>query len=204
VFPQDPTGWPPRAIHDTVAAIAKRKEFARALGDSLLDRVLRTLGEWYTKFLDLFRGSQPVRFLLWTVVAVLVALVIARIVIGVRETERRRRGLPAHRNSSTDPWGDARRLADSGSYTEAAHALFAALLRACAARGELRIHSSKTTGDYWRELRRRGAQSTLGFGRFRARYDRIIYGDRSCDAAGYAALLADAEPLLDTGTRRAT
>lgn len=199
---QDPTGWPPRAIHDTVAAIAKRPEFARALSDSLLDRVLRKLTDWYNAFIELFRGNEPVRLLLWTLVAVLVLLIVARLVVGIRETERRRRGIPAHRSTSSDPWGDARRLAESGSYTEAAHALFAALLRACAARGELRIHSSKTTGDYLRELRRRSAPSTTGFARFRARYDRIIYGDRACDAAGYAALLADATPLLDPVQRR--
>ncbi len=203
MLPQDPSTWPARAVHDTIAAISQRPEFRRGLGESLLQRAMQLFSRWYNAFMELFRGSETARVVLWSLVALLVLLLIARIVIGIREGERRKRGLPAHRSTSVDPWGDAERLSSTGSYTEAAHALFAALLMACAARGELRIHSSKTTGDYLRELRRRSAPSVGGFARFRARYDRIIYGDRSCDAEGYAALLEDARTLIAAPQRRA-
>jgi hypothetical protein len=200
---QDPSEWPAQAVHDTVAAIARRPEYARALQDTLLGRFFEWVNAALHYLLELSRGSAPARAVMWTLVALLVALVVARIVASVRETERRRRGLPSVALASADPWGDARRLAGAGSYTEAAHALFAALLMACAARGELRPHPSKTTGDYARELRRRGAPSADGFARFRTRYDRIIFGDLTCDAAGYEELLAEARPLLDLVQRRA-
>lgn len=96
----------------------------------------------------------------------------------------------------TDAWREAERLAAIGDFTAAAHALCAALLASCAARGELRLHPSKTTGDYARELRRRPAPSAAGFQRFRARYDRVIFDLQRCTPEEYAALLAEAQPII--------
>jgi hypothetical protein len=40
----------------------------------------------------------------------------------------------------------------------------------------LRLHPSKTSGDYWRELRRRGSPVGDDFRLFARRFDRAVYG----------------------------
>ncbi|MFN0097349.1 MAG: DUF4129 domain-containing protein [Gemmatimonadaceae bacterium] len=105
-------------------------------------------------------------------------------------------GTTRGRGQRFDPWLEAERLAASGDHLAAAQSLCAALLGACARRGEVVLHQSKTTGDYAREMRRRNAPSLSAFQRFRARYDRVIYDAQACDAAEYAALLSAATPLL--------
>lgn len=200
---QDPSRWSPQAVHDTVAAIAHRPEFARGIRESLLSRVLMWIGLWLREFLAFFRDREGARWLLWALVALLVVLVAARVLVGIREAERRRRGVASAPSTVADPWGTAARLAAGGSYTEAAHALYAAVLVACASAGGVRLHPSKTTGDYARELRRRRSGRAEPFERFRERYDRVIYGEQSCDADDYAVLLAAAAPLVSTIERRA-
>ena len=58
------------------------------------------------------------------------------------------------------------------------------------------LHPAKTTGDYARELRRRGAPSERAFQAFRARYDRVVYDLQHCSAEEYARLIEAARPLL--------
>ena len=98
-----------------------------------------------------------------------------------------------------DPWQSAEALAAAGQFTDAAHVLYGATLALLATRGQIRLHVSKTNGDYARELRRRGAAAHGPFRRFGRRYDRIIYGTGTCDAAEYAALLEEARMV---GTAR--
>lgn len=88
-----------------------------------------------------------------------------------------------------DPWALAQRLATEGRYTEAAHALYGALLARVAARVPLRLHPSKTAGDYARDLR--GTAPTI-FGPFRefARsYEVVIYGLGTCDRSRFDGLI---------------
>jgi uncharacterized protein DUF4129 len=190
--------WPDGAVHDTVAAIAAQAVYRRSISQSLMSRLLNWIGRMITDFFDLFRGSGAGRTVTYLLLAVLVLLIIARFVVAVRASRHDRllstpRG---QRTRTSDPWGDAERLAAAGRYTEAAHALFAALLLGFAARGEVRLHASKTSGDYARELRRRGSPGERGFQSFRSRYDRIIYGVGECTTDDYTLLLRDARPLL--------
>ena len=88
-----------------------------------------------------------------------------------------------------DPWALAQRLAAEGRYTEAAHALYGALLARVAARVTLRLHPSKTAGDYARELRR-AAPSIYGpFREFARSYEVVIYGIRECDRPRFDGLI---------------
>jgi hypothetical protein len=80
--------------------------------------------------------------------------------------------------------------------SRAAHYLCIASLAASARRGEVTLHPAKTTGDYARELRRRGAPSERAFQAFRARYDRVVYDLQHCSAEEYARLIEAARPLL--------
>ena len=198
-FAQGGSGpWPAGAVHDTVAAIVSHAAYQRSLSQTLLSRLYRWIGRLINAFLDLFRGSGTGRTITYVLLGLLVALVIARIIVAARAAgdDRVRTGARTPRARASDPWADAERLAGAAQYTEAAHALFVALLAGFAARGEVRLHASKTAGDYARELRRRGSAAERGFQLFRIRYDRIIYGLGECGTDDYAALLHDARQLL--------
>jgi hypothetical protein len=100
-----------------------------------------------------------------------------------------------------DPWARAQALANEERYAEAVHALYAAVIEELAATQSVRMHASKTSGDYVRELRRAGSPAVTTFRTFARRVDRVIYGLRQCTAEDFALLLRDAEPIL--ATRRA-
>jgi len=198
--------WPRAAIHDTVAAIVRQTAYRRGLGTTLFDRVVGWIGDWYSR-LVLALGTVPHGRVVATIAAAAVALlVVARIAYAARlrgvsaislATSRGRRG------TASDPWREAEQLAAAGQFTEAAHSLYRATVALLASQGLVRRHDSKTSGDYARELRRRGAPAYAAFRRFGGRYDRIIYGAGTCDAAGYDALLADARAVLERQGERA-
>ena len=99
----------------------------------------------------------------------------------------RRKGGGA-RASRLDPWTEAERLAGVGDYMGAAHALYQAVLRRVAATERIRLHASKTSGDYVRDLRRRGSPMTTAFQQFGRRFDRVVFGKGTCTADDYAGL----------------
>jgi hypothetical protein len=192
------SAWSSGAVHDTVAAIARQAAYQRSLETTLWRRFWDEFNRLVNEFFDLFRGSATGRNVTIALLVLLAVLVVARFVVAARAAreDAEPRDHRARRGGANDPWSDAERFAASGRYTEAAHALFAALLSAFAARGEVRLHASKTAGDYARELQRRGSPAQGGFQAFRRRYDGVIYGVGTCNAEEYAALLQDAQPLL--------
>lgn len=190
--------WGAEAVRDTIAAVVRHPDYQRALTDSLWNRIGRWIVERIADLVAGIRGSPMGRTVTIALLVLVVALIVARIVIGINAERAARRTPRAPRTAGTGAamFSDAERLAAAGDYTGAAHALFAALLAACAARGEIRLHSSKTTGDYARELRMRQSASLRPFQAFRARYDRVIYGDLQCSADDYAALSREAQSLI--------
>jgi len=190
--------WTDAAIRDTLAAIARQPAYQRELTQSIWDRVMRWLLDRIIELFQLVDSTGSGRVITIVVLVLVIGLILVRVAIGI-SAERTLRSDPG---GSRVPAGaaamlsDAERLAAGGDYTAAAHALFAALLAASAAQGEIRLHPSKTTGDYARELRRRNAPSLRPFQAFRSRYDRVIYGDLRCGADDYAMLLREARALL--------
>ena len=171
--------WPRAAIHDTVAAIVKQPAYRRGLGTTVLDRVLGWIGDWYER-LVVALGTVPHGRVVATIAAATVALlIVARIAYAARLRGRRVLCLAwgrARRVTAADPWREAEALAAAGQFTEAAHALYRATVSILASQGLVRRHEAKTSGDYARELRRRGASAYTPFREFGRRYDRIIYG----------------------------
>jgi hypothetical protein len=164
----------------------------------LISRLLGWLGRVLNDLFGFFRGSAPGRTITYVLIGLLVFLVVARLVIAAR-TNRDDRILTKSRGSrarTTDPWSDAQQFAAAGRYTDAAHALFSALLDRFAAQGDVRLHASKTAGDYARELRRRRSPGVEGFQAFRSRYDRIVYGAGECTSDDYESLLRHARTLV--------
>jgi len=198
--------WPRAAIHDTVAAIVKQTPYRRGLGTTLLDRVWAWIADWYSRLVAAL-GTVPHGRVVATIAAATIALlVVARIAYAARlrgtsaMSFARTRG---RRAAAADPWREAERLAAAGQFTEAAHALYRATVALLASHGLVRRHDAKTSGDYARELRRRGSPAYAPFRAFGRRYDRIIYGTGACDAAGYDALLADARAVAARHGERA-
>ncbi len=80
----------------------------------------------------------------------------------------------------------------------AAHALYQALLAGLTERERVRLHPSRTAGDYVRDLRARRSPMLPRFRDFARAYEVVAYGTGRCDAARYERLLALAESTLAT------
>jgi hypothetical protein len=191
--------WSRQAIHDTVAIIVRQRGYRRDLRSTLLDRILGWIADAYHRLFDALGGVPHGRAIAAIAAGVVALLIVARVTYAARLRNASHDGATARKRGDSragDPWGDAAALAESGHFTEAAHALYRATIARLAATGLIRPHESKTSGDYARELRRRAAPSHAAFRRFGARYDRIIYGTGICDAENYGLLLQDARMVL--------
>lgn len=191
--------WTRAAIHDTVASIVSQAPYRRDVQRTLLDRLVRWIGEVIDRIFVGVRGVPHGREVAVAAAIVLALLVAGRILYARRlraHAEEELARSEVDTRTTGDPWREAERLASGGQYTEAAHALYRGVVVALAARGFMRVHASKTSGDYIRELRRLGAAAEAPFRRFGGRYDRIIYGTGVCDETGYRALRDDAAIVL--------
>ena len=177
--------WPPSAVHDTVAAIARGIEYRRSLRQSLLDRAFHWLARGIERLIDFIRHLPSSRTIGLTILGLIVAAIVARLVISALARDesntrlRRSRGVGA----SEDPFVAAERLAAEGRFDDAAHALYHGVLLALARSDRLRLDPSKTSGDYARELRARGSASYQPFRDFSRRFDVAVFGHGGCDAA---------------------
>ncbi len=195
---QGTQSWPVTAVHDTLAIIARQRLYERTIGESAWSRFWSAVSRALNSLFEFFRGSPTGRHL---TLAIVVLIVVAVAIHFILATLAARADVvvadaDSTRGRATDAWRDAERLAAEGRFTDASHALLAAMLTAFAQRGEVRLHASKTAGDYARELARRGSPSRSAFQQFRRRYDALIFGVGTCTADEYAALLRDAAPIL--------
>jgi hypothetical protein len=93
-------------------------------------------------------------------------------------------------------WSAAQHAAATGDYTQAAHWLYAALLQSLSQRERLRLHSSKTAGDYARDLRAKSSPSWSPFRKFVQAFEFVAYGRRECSRDEFERLRALAEPVM--------
>ncbi|HXD22767.1 MAG TPA: DUF4129 domain-containing protein, partial [Gemmatimonadaceae bacterium] len=183
------------------AAIARQAAYDRSIGESAWRDFWAFIGRILNDVANFFRGSAAGRHVTIVVVTLIVIAVVVHFVlaaVAAKNAGPAAAAMPSHERAA-DAWHEAERLAALGQFTDAAHALFAALLTVFARRGEVRLHASKTAGDYARELARRGSPARGAFQQFRRRYDAVIFGSGTCDAGEYAALLRDATPMLSRG-----
>ncbi|HEY9448327.1 MAG TPA: DUF4129 domain-containing protein [Gemmatimonadaceae bacterium] len=159
----------------------------------------------------LFSALHRSATLYWTVIALL-ALVLGAIVGRALYLWRQRRAFGAGAlgwesssfgRAGRDPWTAAEELSASGDFTSAAHALYAALLESAARHQQLRLHPSKTAGDYVRELRARSSGIFTIFRDFARSYETVIYGIGVCDEERYRRLYALAAPIVRPAHRNA-
>jgi len=191
---------PRAAIHDTVAAIVKQAPYHREIARSMFDRLAQWIGDMISRLFQGFGGIPHGRVITTIAAAIVVALVAARVLYSARLRTEADNAAPRGRGrviSAGDPWREAEELAGSGRFTDAAHALYRATIAMLAMQGLVRLHDSKTSGDYARELRRRASVAHAPFRRFGQRYDRIIYGTGTCDEHEYASLRDDARAVFN-------
>jgi Domain of unknown function (DUF4129) len=189
--------WGAGDVHHTVAALVRDRAYQRSILGSLLGRVLLAIVEGVSRLIKAFQQIPGGRTTVIVAVVVIVALIAGRVFLtaqleGDEFTRRRRRGARAVR---ADAWSEAERLAAMGDYTGAAHALYQAVLRRLAGTERIRLHASKTSGEYSRELRRRGSPAAAPFQQFGRRFDRVIFGIGECSAQEFEAMLRDASAV---------
>jgi len=183
--------WSAEQVHDTVAAIVRQPEFATPLRQSLAGRVFRYVAQQIATLIDLLRGSPSSRLIAITAVVLIILVIIARILVtrrvdaaGVFADD----GSNGRRDRHRDPWFEAQVRAAAGDYEAATHLLYAAVIETLARTGAITHHPSKTSGDYARELARRGAAGSREFRSFAREADRVIFGSLRPDADHYDRL----------------
>lgn len=186
--------WSAGAVHDTVGVLLRDAGYHRSFWSSLAGRALLEFGRFIIWIMGAVQSVPGGRTTVLTVIALIVVLVVGRLFIANEwgDDALFRRKSSTFGASRIDPWMDSERLAAAGDYMGAAHALYQAVLRRIAGTERVRVHASKTSGDYVRDLRRRGSPLATPFQRFGRRFDRVIFGKGVCTAEDYAALRADA------------
>jgi hypothetical protein len=201
---QSATPIPEQEIRNAVDRAFRSASFGRL---TPLGRFWMWLNEQFAHFLQMlskaFRhagGGGPVGELIIVLGIAALLVILARIIWLWRA--RTRVGVAAGGwgiggiQRGADPWTLAQSLAARGDYTAAAHALYAALLESAARGQQVRLHPSKTAGDYAREMRARRSQLFTRFRAFAIHYEVVIYGDQMCDRERYDRLFALAVPML--------
>ena len=189
------------AIAEAVASVFSAAEFDRSLRTTIWERIQGAIADVLRALSSL---ANTDRELFWLVV-ILLALVLAAIIAraGYLLYLRRVHGavLPGERRDLTrtrgrDPLLVAQEEAARGNFTDAAHALYLALLEALARREQVRLHPSKTIGDYVRELRARSSSLFSRFREFARSYEVVVYGIGTCDRERWERLDELARPIL--------
>ena len=181
------------AIVDTVAAVFRSPELNPG------GRWRFPSPFWWAKYLDFSLDpalARRIGLALVVIIAIVALIQYARKRMLDREP-RMGAGDIMRSGRSRDAWTVAQELAAAGDFTGAAHALYIALIGTLAKRDLLRLHPSKTIGDYLRELRRRPSAPIGDVHDFARTYELVAYGLRPCDADRYARLHALAARVIN-------
>ncbi len=193
------------AIADTVAAVFRSHAFTAHNTVSIGQLVAAWAWDVLMRMLG-FAASHPiVGQVLRVALGIAGLLILARIIYGLvaryAPSAIARRHLDANRG--TDWWATAQLLASREDYTDAAHALYLALIGSAARSGLVSLHESKTTGDYLREIRRApDSVDVPRFTDFTRSYETVIYGIGTCDRERYAGLDTLARVLIQSVSPR--
>ena len=193
------------AVRDTIAAVFRDPAYDRNLRESLWQRFATWLARWIGELRELLQSSPRLGWALIGLAALLVLAMVARAIWVARLRAAQRAELElggaggVHTRALGDPLQLARRQAAAGNYTEAAHLLYRALLEAVARRERIRLHPSKTVGDYSRELRQRSSSLFARYRDFARTYETVVYGIGTCDRERWERLDALARDIVAPG-----
>jgi hypothetical protein len=184
-------------IEQAVQAILSDPRFAPRT--TLLQWLLSRLSDWELPRVNLSEGW--VRVVLWAVtiwcvlallailghIAWTLALLVRSRSVHGRTGAKRGRFRPGHVSSYEELCDQMDGLAAQGALREAVSVMMLALLRWLDGAGVVRLHQSKTNGDYAREYAAARPGSDL-FRRLALAFDGIIYGGTPCRPAEYARM----------------
>lgn len=172
-------------MHDSVRAVLQDPAFRRSIRSSFADRILLWLVDWIERIERALRDLPSTRAIGFAVVVLIVLFIVARFVLASRADERYGDDMGQRRGGTLrdDPWASAEALRAQGRFEDAAHALYRGVLAALARDERVRLDPSRTSGDYARELRRRGSSSLTPFRSFTRRFDAVVYGREGASAA---------------------
>lgn len=199
----EPEALDEAVIADTVAAVFSQSDYTRSLRESLFTRFLGLLYRAWLWFRSLARTDPGMYWASVIFLTLILVAVVARVVWVVRARQVRAARLAAESGGGPgvvvhrDPWIVAQQEAARGNFTDAAHALYLALLEALARGGQLRLHPAKTIGDYVRELRGKSSTFFDRFREFARSYERVVYGLGTCDRERFERLRELAMPILE-------
>lgn len=196
------------AIVDTVASVF-RGTSASLVHPSLWVVIVRWIAAWIARALHALSGHPAANVVVRVTLVIALLAIVLRILAPGFTLPARGDTHSGHATPRDDWWGLAARLASEGAFTDAAHALYLALVTAAAARGLVSIHDSKTTGDYLREVRRAhsgtsrratvSASELAGWRDFIRAYETAIYGLRTVSDTEYGTLRTLAATALGGG-----
>jgi hypothetical protein len=190
------------AIRDTVAAVFRAPEFNRVHAPPLFVRIVWWILDRVRELRAVTAASPALYYALLGVTALVVAALVGRAIylaylVHTGEAALTGRRRAARGAAGADPWLLAQQCAAAGDFTAAAHHLYAGVLQAVARRQLVRLHPSKTIGDYVRELRSRASTALLApFREFARAYEAVIYGAGHCDRNRYERLRALAAAIV--------
>jgi hypothetical protein len=175
-------------------------DYSRSLRETVLDQI----GQWLMAALRWVGAAADDSPLLQRAVyagtLLLVGALLARaayVALASARGDGRRRARGGRGDAERiDPWRAAQSEAAAGRYTDAAHLLYRALLEAVSRQDAVRLHPSKTVGDYVRELRARRSAVFAPFRDFARAYETVVYGAGSADRDRYETLYALAAPIV--------
>jgi hypothetical protein len=190
--------WSARQIHDTVAAIARQPAYAAPIRQSILGRIFQALFRWVRDLLDRVEAWPGARYILIAAAVLLVVVIAGRIFIAQQMDARRRAGigLRALGGERRDYFALAAELDAAGNHVGACHAAYIGVLDALSRAGLVRFHASKTSGDYARDLRQRGAPMAREFGAFARQFERSVFGWSAPTHDDYVRMASAAEAIV--------
>jgi Domain of unknown function (DUF4129) len=177
----------PEAVRDTIARIVLERGYRRTLSSTLLSRAMDWLGNLIQELFQRATASRGTYLIALTLIALIAIAAVARAIV-VARARRQAASLRESAITAAQLQAEAQGLAQQGAYLQAANTLYAAVIVRLSEGKRVRRHSSKTVGDYWRELRGGGDEMTAGYAAFARVYEIVAYGDGLCDAARYAQL----------------
>ncbi len=185
------------SIRTAITTVFARREYDRSILPTFLGRILNWVVNGLGDLVRSLRHAGPVQKGALLVLLVVLIAIIARLAIvsnAAGVAFRRAGGFGA--GGPQDAWGEAERLARAGQYTDAAHALYRGLLDDMARRDQVKLHYSKTVGDYGRDLRRRSSGLAPRYRDFARTYETVVYGLGTCDRERYERLYALATGIV--------
>ncbi|HEX6576517.1 MAG TPA: DUF4129 domain-containing protein [Gemmatimonadaceae bacterium] len=184
------TQLPADSLSRVVAAVFRRAEYRRSIRRTLAEDIIEWVSSLFRSIASSIEAHPVLRILLVASALALVLVIIGRLIYarGMIEVSHSQPHSLSIAGDIRDPWSAAQAAALSGNYLDAAHFLYHTVLQGLARSDRVIIESSKTVGDYSRELRRSSSPALRPYRDFARLYEPIVWGTQKCGNDEYMQL----------------